>query len=1288
MRPPLPEAMLVDHPVLTMGCCNPARDDGEVRPSTRKRRMSLEARLNVAVQLTACSSILGEFGLWPGRSNLLKTRIVRGDHGVRALIDGSPMALDRTSRRLGGGANAARRLREAVQEAVCTAAGLPDRWRHRRPLEPGYFVESWLQRLLEALPRPLNPYTARSLWGIRWDLPATPEEGEAVMLSVPHRETSCRLASALWSSLNREQRSAWMVITGDGDYPTAPLPPIGSRGVLIVGGAIGGSEIEALRRWVDRPGCAAVAVGGFPRGWNPPPPEFPQKHLWHRLVIAGMPLDRCRYEVERRSGSFRPLVSADREALTRGAAVLFASSGQQSPTIGGATADTNAVGAFLELLPDGIPDELLVLHGGIAPEDVERLATTAGAVRSGRRWRLPDPVPLRSHPRHAIIADLFPASDPCHFRHMALGGAGSDDLQRWAQQRLNDLDGPSVRDVLEPVARGEIGTEIEELLLEACLSELDFDGARRVAKGLSQTTLDPWEAWIEAVDPPPGRQIEAPSLDAAIRRPRPWMEVALVGLYLALNNRSPGAAEFRRVIAECSACLSGALKRLFELRLAEIDAPFRLADRAWRASIIDGHSVLKRRLCHLRGLQLCNEGVFRGARRFLKLARIGDLSPARLGLIELDLGSCCLGEGRDREADVHHLRALRLMGASGFVHRTRVALFNLAVADLDRLDVTKAKRRLQSSIMSPGDPFVATELTRVALAEGQLDKFERLNSDLEDRGLDTDPRFREALAFLAGARATLDRDWDRAAERLQEGGEEGRAWLNLVTVARGRVLGAEVMPVDGWGVSEACHRIQHDDAGRRSPDGCPVDEPEDLSLQQSFGVALAEKLLGRAPAGVTSPTRHKAKGVLRQHGLLGWADFLATSAQATDGLIFAVLARLTDGIGLHQLEPQEVDALFEAIGVTGLEVRSLVEDEVIWSAGRGKPGAAAHSGHLSLVPLGVENADGPVWRLVGRLMEPSPLVLAGNVDDERECGICGKSREIQQHRRELRKFAPSRLPVTLLGETGVGKEVAARAMHRMSARRGRFVAVNIAAIPSSLLESELFGSVRGAYTGADRPRQGLVDAADCGTLFLDEIGDLDLPLQVKLLRFLEAQEVRPVGATADHAVDVRIIAATHCDLERLVEEGVFRQDLYYRIALAKVKVPPLRDRVRDIPLLRELFERQAIARDGLRRARWSSQSVTAMMSYAWPGNVRELKHVVEVAMLRVDGGVVTGDHLPISGEATRLPGTWEEELARFRRSLIEQTLARTGGNRTAAARELDISRQTLLYHMRALGVRG
>jgi len=320
---------------------------------------------------------------------------------------------------------------------------------------------------------------------------------------------------------------------------------------------------------------------------------------------------------------------------------------------------------------------------------------------------------------------------------------------------------------------------------------------------------------------------------------------------------------------------------------------------------------------------------------------------------------------------------------------------------------------------------------------------------------------------------------------------------------------------------------------------------------------------------------------------------------------------------------------------------------------------------------------------VRRLMVPSR-----ELGEPTDLEIVGRSTAAIEFQRTLERFAATDIAVLLEGETGSGKEVAARVLHRRSAKPGRFVPVNMAAIPADLAEAELFGARRGAFTGADRARTGLIDAADEGTLFLDEIGDMAAGLQAQLLRFLESGEVRAVGSTTTRQVAARVVSATHRNLREGVRAGWFRLDLYYRLAPVVVRVPPLRERVDDIPLLRRLFEDEVQQRLGVPRCRWSADAERALVDHRWPGNIRELRHVVEVAVITADGNTVTAEHLGLAGRVGPTIRRWRQATSECRRDLLVTALQRHGGNRTAAARELGISRQTLHYHLRRLEVGG
>lgn len=306
-----------------------------------------------------------------------------------------------------------------------------------------------------------------------------------------------------------------------------------------------------------------------------------------------------------------------------------------------------------------------------------------------------------------------------------------------------------------------------------------------------------------------------------------------------------------------------------------------------------------------------------------------------------------------------------------------------------------------------------------------------------------------------------------------------------------------------------------------------------------------------------------------------------------------------------------------------------------------------------------------------------------------EFGLIGRSTAMDETYRLIGKVMQAPYTVLLRGETGTGKEVVARAIHSAGPRKSKaFVVQNCAAFPEGLLESELFGYRKGAFTGAERNHVGLFDAAHGGTLLLDEIGDMPLSLQAKLLRVLQDGEVRPLGATAAHKVDVRIIAATHRDLAAMVAQGSFREDLYYRLAQFPIELPPLRERDGDVLLLAREFGQQASIALGRESVSWSSAALDQLSSYAFPGNVRELKCLVERAVLLCDDGVILPVHLslptPPANESVDV--TLRQRLERVERVFLIDCLHKNRGNRTRTARELGVARRTLLYRLARLKI--
>jgi two-component system nitrogen regulation response regulator NtrX len=330
-----------------------------------------------------------------------------------------------------------------------------------------------------------------------------------------------------------------------------------------------------------------------------------------------------------------------------------------------------------------------------------------------------------------------------------------------------------------------------------------------------------------------------------------------------------------------------------------------------------------------------------------------------------------------------------------------------------------------------------------------------------------------------------------------------------------------------------------------------------------------------------------------------------------------------------------------------------------------------------------------------RRLEAENRALRATVD--RRLTMIGESYVMAQLREQIAMAAPTKGRVLIYGENGTGKELVARNIHMLSRKRGGpFVEVNCAAIPEELIESELFGHMKGAFTGAMADRRGKFEAADGGTLFLDEIADMSLTTQAKVLRALQEEVVEPVGGTSTVKVDVRVIAATNKDLPTEIRGGRFREDLYFRLNVIPIFVPPLRDRDADIPLLAEHFMTEFAREYGRRPKRLDPGAATGLRSYKWPGNVRELRNVIERLMIMVPGDAISSSDLgfldpsglgrPAGDDAPAERLSLHEARDRFERDLILRTLAEQQGNMSRTAEVLGVERSNLYRKMKAFGI--
>ncbi len=311
---------------------------------------------------------------------------------------------------------------------------------------------------------------------------------------------------------------------------------------------------------------------------------------------------------------------------------------------------------------------------------------------------------------------------------------------------------------------------------------------------------------------------------------------------------------------------------------------------------------------------------------------------------------------------------------------------------------------------------------------------------------------------------------------------------------------------------------------------------------------------------------------------------------------------------------------------------------------------------------------------------------AAYIDDLPETDMIGSSPRMVEIYKQISKVAPTDATVLIEGETGTGKDLIARMIHRNSKRASQpLIPVDCGAIAPSLLESELFGTLKGAYTGADRDRMGVFEAANNGTIFLDEIGDIEFGFQLKLLRFLQEREIRPLGSPRAKKVDVRVVAATNRDMQKLVDEGKFREDLWYRLNTVRISVPPLCERASDIPLLVHYFLTRYNSRYSL-DTKLTESGLKAMEEYSWPGNIRQLQHMMERLTILAPGGRIDAAAVKQAIEQMDSRDAGSESLADTEAEQIRRVLAATNNNKSRAAKILGIERKTLYRKLERMGL--
>ena len=413
---------------------------------------------------------------------------------------------------------------------------------------------------------------------------------------------------------------------------------------------------------------------------------------------------------------------------------------------------------------------------------------------------------------------------------------------------------------------------------------------------------------------------------------------------------------------------------------------------------------------------------------------------------------------------------------------------------------------------------------------------------------------------------------------------------------------------------------------------------------------------------------------------------------------YAVEAVSSTREALDRLEKQSYPIVISDIYLderTGLDVmrtarRTNPDCLVILMTGRGSMEtvmAATEGGAFEYLAKPFEMAQmvDTIRRAEKSLGEPDDDEAA-SIDDLPDTEMIGSSPRMIEIYKTLSKVAPTDATVLIEGETGTGKELIARMIHANSKRTQQpFVPVDCGAIAPSLLESELFGTLKGAYTGADRDRMGVFEAANTGTVFLDEIGDIDLGFQLKLLRFLQEREIRPLGSSRAKKVDVRVIAATNKDVQKLVDEGKFREDLWYRLNVVRLTVPPLCERASDIPLLVHYFLKRYNERYKL-DTKLTDSGVKAMEEYSWPGNIRQLQHMMERLTILAPGGRIDDAAVRQSIDQMDSRDHASDSLADTEAEQIRRVMAATNGNKSRAAKVLGIERKTLYRKLERMGL--
>ncbi len=747
----------------------------------------------------------------------------------------------------------------------------------------------------------------------------------------------------------------------------------------------------------------------------------------------------------------------------------------------------------------------------------------------------------------------------------------------------------------------------------------------------------------------------------------------------------PETARIEQALARASA-LS------FEGRLAE---EARLYD-AWRArALAQGDEALVARFLSQEALGLCDARRFAEAAARLEqgLDVLRD-DPAERARLSIDLAATLYHAGRTSRCAELLDEGAQLAAFSGRRDLLRVARSN-------RIELR----------------LVAGEWDEAARAVEEL--LEAARADSDDLWLLVAFHHRARLALRRGWLGQAREDNARARDlalRLRDRLEVGELWLEEgdrllyeedLAGARAAWEKAAADPPDRCDTERlAAARLEALAWSRNG--GPPAAERAALSAALARGEYSAAETAARwrmllGAEGLGAELAERAERVLRERGGEALADRVfgaRTAPVVTAALPIETLRALREALARSLAGQDGAAESLEVLGIEGLHLRDETGRPIL-RLGRLSDGdarelaleAGSVSYRLSL-PRSTPAALASAAALLAETLlfrPPAASAVEGFAGAWRRLGIVTEDPSMEEPYRRLQRFAAQPVTVLVCGESGSGKEAVARAVHALSPRAsGPFVAVNVPAIPAALLESELFGHVRGAFTGAERDRVGLLEEAARGTIFFDEIGDLESSLQSKLLRALQDREIRRLGDNRSRRIDVRVVSATARDLSREVEAGRFREDLFYRLHVAVIALPPLRGRGRDVLALARHFL-QGFGREYARGPlRLSPEAAAALSAHAWPGNVRELQNAMAQAAALADAdGLIGLTHLPealVPRRADAPARSYRYRLDAHRKGMISDALERAGGNRSLAARELGLSRQALRYLMKELHV--